>query len=815
MYEKLTEEALKSQIVEDFFKDSFKYTQIDRIDFVIARKQKNDADILESFLWAEAKQGTKHDIYESFVQLILTIGKQNLSKNIYLPPKYLGAFDAEKFAFIEYHKVMHIFSQNDFNWKVTPSDHTSKEFKQLLELCKRTLEENSLIFYYENYSEELRKFIKQNFSGKHSSKISVDKNNFVRVFQKWNDKVKNTIDVPGGWEKFSKEEHILPRDFFLADLISEDNNSLKKNLTVVLQTTKYRLNNGKSDFWNIGEVFFNDKQKAHRDFWAIYERPPKEDYQNYILERSDLLVPSDIREIEGTFFTPKIWVDKSQKYIADVFGEDWQDEYYVWDNCAGTGNLLNGLTNNRNIFASTLIQSDVNAMKDIIGKGLNLFEDHIFQFDFLNDDFIPKSKGGKMPDALYDIINDPQKRKKLIIYINPPYAEAATAKTTKGTGKNKTGVSITNKTYEKYKSEIGISARELYAHFFIRIYKEIPDCILGSFSTIKILLAPTFERFRSVFKAKLLKIFAVPSDSFDNVPGKFPIGFFIWDTSKKEVFSEIYADIFNKKGSFLMQRKFAAISDFRSINDWIIETRNRPNEEMIGYMYANGADFQHNKNNCIKGDKSLFPDPRGTMVTTKNISEIAIYLAVRQSVNVKATWIDNKDLFLYPNDGWKDDKEFHSDCLAFTLFHGQNKISAEESINHWIPFSEQEVGCKKEFKSHFMHDFINGRIEIKTERTIFEEETTKKSEKLKFSEEAQAVFDAGKELWKYYHSQPNTNPDASFYDIRKYFQGETDGTINKTSENETYNVLIQDLRSKMKVLTAKIIEKVYEYGFLK
>ncbi len=29
-----------------------------------------------SFLWAEAKAGVKKDMYESFVQLILTIGKE-------------------------------------------------------------------------------------------------------------------------------------------------------------------------------------------------------------------------------------------------------------------------------------------------------------------------------------------------------------------------------------------------------------------------------------------------------------------------------------------------------------------------------------------------------------------------------------------------------------------------------------------------------------------------------------------------------------------------------------------------------------------
>jgi 16S rRNA G966 N2-methylase RsmD len=44
----------------------------------------------------------------------------------------------------------------------------------------------------------------------------------------------------------------------------------------------------------------------------------------------------------------------------------------------------------------------------------------VFQFDFLNDDFT------MLPKPLQAIINDPEKRKKLVIYINPPYAEAWT-----------------------------------------------------------------------------------------------------------------------------------------------------------------------------------------------------------------------------------------------------------------------------------------------------------------------------------------------------------------------------------------------------
>lgn len=84
--------------------------------------------------------------------------------------------------------------------------------------------------------------------------------------------------------------------------------------------------------------------------------------------------------------------------------------------------MLAGLTNKYHIWASTLDQADVDVMHERIANGANLLDSHVFQFDFLNDDF------SKLPQPLQDIINNEEKRKKLVIYINPPYAEAANKK---------------------------------------------------------------------------------------------------------------------------------------------------------------------------------------------------------------------------------------------------------------------------------------------------------------------------------------------------------------------------------------------------
>lgn len=820
-YLKLREEPLKTAVFKDFF-SNYDYTQIGNIDFVISASPRHYgegkdglpsrgevASNVKSLLWAEAKQGKSHDIFESFVQLILTIGKEKTFEK-YLPPKYIGAFDAEKFAFIEYHKIQHVFYQNDFNWNVAPSNHETKEFKQLHALCERQLSENSILFKYANNSKELQKFIKLNFKSVESDsvKISVTKNNFVFVFQKWCESVKDSIAVD--WEKAQKSG-IIPADFFLADLLSSENESLKENLFVVLKKTKYELAKRIDDmgFLTSMSVGFLDNQRDHHNFWAVYERPPKEEYWDYIIGRRDLLVPQDIRERKGSFFTPKIWVEKSQEYLADVLGENWQDEYYIWDCCAGTGNLLNGLTNYRNVWASTLDKADVDVMIDRVNNGWNMFENHVFQFDFLNDDF------SKCPGELQEIINDPKKREKLIIYINPPYAEVGDAKQLTNSGKNKTGVSFT-KTREKYSDKIGIATKELFAQFLVRIYKELQCGYIGCFSTLKHLQGPNFHLFRNFFKPKLEQLFLVPANTFDNVKGSFPISFQVWNCRINESFCGKSADVYDKNNLYCGQKNIVSYHGLKTLTDWLIATREFGGDIHLGYMSNRENDFQGNNYNYIINNKNQLPNPRGTDLTDRNLIYGCVFLAVKQVCSV--TWLNNRDQFLYPNDGWKEDREFQSDCLAFTLFHGQNRISSEHGENHWIPFTEQEIGCKKAFKSHFMSDFIAGKITEKKEDvqgSLFDIETDKFSGKMVFSKEAQAVLDAGRELWKYYHSQKNINPDASFYDIRKYFQGEKNGKMNASSEDEKYTALIQDLRAKMKVLAAKIAEKVYEYGFLK
>lgn len=793
------EEQLKNALAHDWFVNYDTTKIIGNIDFCIAKptdvtkgkqlKLWNEDNITQSFLWAEAKKGKNNNIYESFTQLIITIGKAKTIEH-FLPPLFLGAFDAEKIAFIPYSVISDIFVQNDFNWKVAPSNHSTKEFKFVLNKVKTFLERKSLIFNYLTDEKELTKFIKQNFVlGRSGNRLlQITKNNFNIVYFKWLQTVKPSINVD--WDKLKKAD-ILDADFYLADLLSKDNESIRESLFVLLKKNTYIFNKKTDELgiFTFSAVSFKDNQMAHKQFWNLYDRPPRKEFWDYIINRRDLLVPQDVRERKGSFFTPEKWVNLSQQYLADVLGDDWQNEYYVWDCCAGTGNLLKGLQNKSHIWASTLDQADVDVMKDQIrNNNAPLFESHVFQMDFLNDRF-----EDKCPKGLLDIIKKPEKRKKLVIYINPPYAEATSATTVTGTGENKKNVAISNKTYEKYKNIIGKASNELFAQFFIRIYCEIDGCWLAEFSTLKILQASNFVKFRNTFQAVLKKMFVVPANTFDNVSGQFPIGFMIWDTNTKEEFSKSNVDIFNADSKFLGKKQVVALSDRKTINTWIKEFDT--NQNAIGLLDTRGNDFQNQNYVYITyADFIIKAHSMGIKISNKNLIAISIYLSVRHCI--PATWLNDRDQFLYPEDGWQQDKDFQSDCLAFTLFHGQNHITSEKGINHWIPFTEDEAEAKDEFESHFMTDYIHNN-------------------KITFTPKAQAVFDAGRELWKYYHKQPMANPNASFYDIRAYFQGRKgNGKMNAKSDDEHYTELIERLRERLKILAEQIKHNVYKYRFL-
>ncbi len=270
-------------------------------------------------------------------------------------------------------------------------------------------------------------------------------------------------------------------------------------------------------------------------------------------------------------------------------------------------------------------------MHERIDHGANLLKNHVFQFDFLNDDFT------KLPQSLQAIINDAEKRKKLVIYINPTYAEANNRQTIHSNGENKSNVSTQTKMYEQFSGIVGTATRELFAQFFLRVYTDLSYCKLCTFSTLKFVNSQYFLNFIEYFRADFEGDFIVPANSFDNVKGVFPIGFTIWDLNRTNKINEIICDVYDKNTYFLGHKNFNSIEKDGFIINWLRLFYDKKSER-IAFLRMQGTDIQNNlgvfiTNNLSPNDlkKKLF-----TVVTFKNLIPISIYFSVRKSID--ATW---------------------------------------------------------------------------------------------------------------------------------------------------------------------------------
>ncbi|KNX44270.1 hypothetical protein [Helicobacter pylori] len=811
----LNEEPLKSQIKAEFFKDKKFLYSGDKIDFMLSYKHSNAT---LPILWGEAKRGDFDDLDKAFTQLLLTIGKHRLYTH-HTPP-YLCAFNAFRMEFIAFNDtITSFFYKSDIDFSITPSNHNTEGFKHALDAFKAMCKPHKSVFDFKTQSQECKEFIENNLNSSHLlNKIQIDKNNFFTIYQKWLEIVKPTIDI--NWE-VAKTKDILDADYYLADLLSDGDKTIIEKLHTILRLSHYKLNRGvnelgKMDFMEVG---FTDSQQAHQEFWSVYERPPKREFQASILERRDLLVPSDVRERKGAFFTPKIWVEKSQEYLAKALGQDYQEDYIIWDCTGGTGNLLRGLLNKANLYLSTLDHNDVAIVKDLAAKNhLKLLENHVFQFDFLNDDF----KSDKMPKSLQEILKDEEKRKKLIIYINPPYAEAGNKAKMSGTGEHKAKVARNNKTYEAYKDFLGSGANELFAQFFMRIYKELNGCIMASFSKLKYLNSSNFKKFREVFKAKFLEGFMVPADSFDNVNGQFPIGFLVWDTATPPLKpnNALNLEVFDSLGGFLGYKNIRSFNKVPFLADYLQKCQPTKRDTIFGYLDPGRNSFQHqNLVHISVIDKSQQSHVKYFPIIATTILLVSVFFSIRHCI--KATWQNDRDQFYAPyDDAFQDDSEFKNNCLVFMLFHTQNRITTTQGTNHFIPFSEDEVESKERYTSHALLDFLKGKTKKKGDSLFLN--AKKENKPLEFSPSALKVFDAGREIYRYYHAQDFTNrphnANASLYDIKEFFQGRNmQGKLNSPAKakDEYYKQLYANLQDALKDLAKEIQPKVYEYGFLR
>jgi hypothetical protein len=394
------------------------------------------------------------------------------------------------------------------------------------------------------------------------------------------------------------------------------------------------------------------------------------------------------------------------------------------------------------------------------------------------------------------------------------------------------------------------------------------------FSTLKYVNAPNFEKFRQVWNAKYLGGFVVHSKVFEGLKGDFPIGFLVWATEqnakKKQPIVEIATEVFDKRMQAIGEKYFFNLPNSQMLTNWI--GRQKPNEiealplintvtpttktkgvrrtqwsdGAIGHMLSDSNDLQNSgQATALFSSVHSIGHKGGFFVTAENLWQASVIFSVRRLV--KPTWLNDRDQFLQPTQPLSD--EFKSDCLLWMLFNGSNLTAGANDlvwndkkwslVNHFIPYTEAEVGAPDRFESDFMVQYLAELPTLKTPSPQpspasgrgGKNEAGKQSdaslpspvygrgiEGEGLSDEALAVLDAGRTLWQAYfaHTDVRTvrdelklnRPDVGWYQIRN--------ALKKRNESgDTTPVDFTPFETAYKTLTEKLQPQVFELGFLR
>ena len=147
------------------------------------------------------------------------------------------------------------------------------------------------------------------------------------------------------------------------------------------------------------------------------------------------------------------------------------------------------------------------------------------------------------------------------------------------------------------------------------------------------------------------------------------------------------------------------------------------------------------------------------------------------------------------------------DCLIWMLFNGSNLTASANDlawngkkwsiVNHFIPFTEAEVGAPERFESDFMVQYLSDKT---------------------LSTEAALVLNEGKKLWQAYFSQTDEHgvreslklnrADVGWYQIRKAVEVRN---ANGYSAPVSFNAF----KTAYDALGDKLRPQVYTLGFMR
>lgn len=474
-------------------------------------------------------------------------------------------------------------------------------------------------------------------------------------------------------------------------------------MQILLDPDNHYTRKGKLLTINFGKL--NMDESKFNSFFGHFDREkytPEE--KEMMVSNKDMLVDDVVRRKGGEYFTPIPFVSLAHEYISRAFGDDWKEKYIVWDPAAGVSNLTRDYKF-KELYISTLEQTDIDT-SNMARYNPNAIK---FQFDFLNDGF------SKLPDGLKKAI---AQKKPIIVLMNPPYGTAAN---TVHNNSSKTGISNTNILHRMKSDGWGRCTENMYAQFIYRIYKlntRTKNIQLAMFTKSSILTMEAYSEFRKHFFDTYVYDtgFAFSSKWFSDTAGTWDVLFSIFKHGKdtNDLFSADIADIDDgditptKKTVKMYYNPDKIQSTYIKYNK-VTKTFPKMSSYAICKETDRGVDFGVNAIALLASSSNVvYNNNEGVYILTAgmtqslgkyfvepgNFHQCNSLFAARKLITGKyATWINDKNTYLPPDETHPKYQQFANDAIIYALF---NNSSQQSSLRN-VMYKNKSYDIKNEY----------------------------------------------------------------------------------------------------------------------
>ena len=406
---------------------------------------------------------------------------------------------------------------------------------------------------------------------------------------------------------------------------------------------------------------------------------------------ADRLLEDTTRRRQGAFFTPTKFVDFAHRMIEKELGENWRDEYVVYDCCCGSLNLTRDYRF-KELYCSTLDKGELE-----LGSRYNP-EATKWQMDFLNDG-----------DECFDrgLIRAFEENKSIVFFINPPYGTACNQYKANKTNSNNTVIRDEMNTTKFGGSE------NLQHQFMYRITKivqkyHLTNAYFALFSNPIWLSGAKQGKFLKNFSSQweCKDAYLFQASHFADVSDAWGISLTLWKSDKQatpiteynmkliDILDDgsidvvghhtIYNSAFYDKASDWVREPIPRCLDmacFPSTSNGLLikESQIQAVRNQLGYFHNNANSIQYNP--TYVGLYSMsFASAHGLPVLKENFTRCTALFTARKLID--GNWVNDKDEYLAPNEDHPEYKRFEADAIVYSLFHNSSNQTSMRKITY-------------------------------------------------------------------------------------------------------------------------------------